>query len=150
MEWWCPIRLVMACDWWDDVVSTCCSTKGGELKTCYHVPVVVGACCLLSSVVIRSLRSTTPHPTSFNNHRCCWQAAQANIPILVGPGFAWPRIEFGQMKEVASKNDPGDYYGIKFPYTKDFWDLFFVETLAGWLPKIAGSRFPRNPAILMA
>jgi len=54
------------------------------------------------------------------------------------------------MKEVASKNDPGDYYGIKFPYTKDFWDLFFVETLAGWLPKIAGSRFPRNPAILMA
>ena len=43
------------------------------------------------------------------------------------------------MKEVASKNDPGDYYGIKFPYTKDFWDLFFVGTLAGWLPKIAGS-----------
>lgn len=28
------------------------------------------------------------------------------------------RIEYAQMKEVASKNDPGDYYGIKFPYTK--------------------------------
>lgn len=23
------------------------------------------------------------------------------------------------MKEIASKNDPGDYYGMKFPYTKD-------------------------------
>ena len=23
------------------------------------------------------------------------------------------------MKEIASKSDPGDYYGLKFPYTKD-------------------------------
>ena len=54
-----------------------------------------------------------------------------------------PRIEFAQMKEVASKNDPGDYYGIKFPYTKDFHGILLkhVETLAGWLVKSADSRF---------
>lgn len=57
---------------WKHVFSCSCGGGGNES-------------CLLSSVVIRS---TTPHPTSFNNHRCCWQAAQANIPILVRPGFA--------------------------------------------------------------
>lgn len=34
-------------------------------------------------------------------------------------GTGGVRIEYAQMKEVAAKNDPGDYYGIKFPYTKD-------------------------------
>jgi len=30
-----------------------------------------------------------------------------------------PSIEFAQMKEVAARDEPGDYFGIKFPYTKD-------------------------------
>eukprot|EP00439_Symbiodinium_sp_Y106_P038465 s934_g4.t1 len=30
-----------------------------------------------------------------------------------------PQISYQEMTEIASKNDPGDYYGMKFPYTKD-------------------------------
>mmetsp|Transcript_58695 Transcript_58695/g.109882 ORF Transcript_58695/g.109882 Transcript_58695/m.109882 type:complete len:641 (+) Transcript_58695:61-1983(+) len=40
-----------------------------------------------------------------------------------------PQIEFGQMKEIANKNDPGDYYGMKFPYSKDM----LVEMGPEWL-----------------
>jgi len=40
-----------------------------------------------------------------------------------------PTIEYAQMKEAAAKSDPGDYYGIKFPHTKDQ----LVEMGAEWL-----------------
>ena len=31
------------------------------------------------------------------------------------------------MKEVASKNDPGDYYQMKFPYTKEYVILMLLN-----------------------
>eukprot|EP00747_Dinoflagellata_sp_TGD_P212983 gnl/TRDRNA2_/TRDRNA2_86009_c0_seq1.p1 gnl/TRDRNA2_/TRDRNA2_86009_c0~~gnl/TRDRNA2_/TRDRNA2_86009_c0_seq1.p1 ORF type:complete len:625 (-),score=110.48 gnl/TRDRNA2_/TRDRNA2_86009_c0_seq1:103-1779(-) len=40
-----------------------------------------------------------------------------------------PQIEYGDMKDAAARNDPGDYYGIKFPHTKDQ----LVEMGAKWL-----------------
>lgn len=56
-----------------------------------------------------------------------------------------PQIEFGQMKEVASKNDPGDYYGIKFPYTKDM----IVEMGPEWLTQAfhKSGVLPRDNAV---
>ncbi|CAK9055578.1 E3 ubiquitin-protein ligase HERC2 [Durusdinium trenchii] len=55
------------------------------------------------------------------------------------------RIEYAQMKEIASKNDPGDYYGMKFPYTKDM----LVEMGPEWLTQAfhKSGVLPRDNAV---
>jgi len=40
-----------------------------------------------------------------------------------------PPIEFSQMMEVTARQDPGDYYGITFPFTRDM----IVEMGTEWL-----------------
>ncbi|CAK9101731.1 unnamed protein product [Durusdinium trenchii] len=56
-----------------------------------------------------------------------------------------PQIEYAQMKEIASKNDPGDYYGMKFPYTKDM----LVEMGPEWLTQAfhKSGVLPRDNAV---
>ncbi|CAE7783452.1 Herc2, partial [Symbiodinium sp. CCMP2456] len=56
-----------------------------------------------------------------------------------------PQISYQEMTEIASKNDPGDYYGMKFPYTKDM----IVQMGPEWLTQAfhKSGVLPRDNAV---
>mmetsp|Transcript_93824 Transcript_93824/g.201443 ORF Transcript_93824/g.201443 Transcript_93824/m.201443 type:complete len:588 (+) Transcript_93824:68-1831(+) len=50
------------------------------------------------------------------------KAAENEAPVRVPPPWRnvqVPQIEYMEIKDRAGKNEPGDYYGIKFPHSKD-------------------------------